>query len=137
MWLSPVERRHVEDRHVDGTRGAPTTRVRRARAVRGTPPCVWTARPLDGGGVGEGCDCATWVHGEIQPRTGAASRERRQRTMRSAGMHTHRERESTDYHAIRAHAGGPPRLRSRRCGLRLDRAVGLDLLRFFVFPPFS
>lgn len=112
MWLSPVERRHVEDRHVDGTRGAPTTRVRRARAVRGTPPCVWTARPPDGGGgVGEECDCASSM--------GRSSRGRRGEPRAETAHAIHRHRESRERgralttHAIRAHAGGALRLRSR------------------------
>ena len=107
MWLSPVERRHV-----DGTRGAPTTRVRRARAVRGTPPCVWTARPPDGGGgVGEECDCASSM--------GRSSRGRRGEPRAETAHAIHRHRESRERgralttHAIRAHAGGALRRRFR------------------------
>jgi len=125
---------------VDGTRGA-CVRVR-ARVCACAPRVAgWHAR-LTEEGWGRGATVLRGSMGrsrEIQPRTGAASLERRQR-MRSAGMHRERERErALTITLSEPHAGGPPRLRSRRCGLplRLDRAVSRLITMLSAASPLS
>ena len=120
---------------MDGTRGA-CVRVR-ARVCACAPRVAgWHAR-LTEEGWGRG---ATVLRGSM----GRSSRGQARRASSGdsacdpqACTERERERESTDYHAIRAHAGGPPRLRSRRCGLRLDRAVSRLITMLSAASPLS